>query len=388
MAGEDAIQVDDAGTNFTVHARAGQPCWLTGPSARLNPHFCLNCDDMVQRVGYAKYRRWPQNLVLFPQEMQGYFQRWTDERELPIYAHARTLQALVESAETHPRCHLCALMLDRLVAGGTDPRSVGAASGLLMNLYHHKYPGSTLALYDLRFGYARRSDGEIEDAVLQLSPMSGQRVAGMPLRFSFPRSKVTACPLDDDARRATREQLWMCAKRWLQDCLETHGPCRAISERAAQFFRPPARLIDVGNACDYSDVRLRSWASLAADRPRWVALSHCWGPDGIQYKLQRATLETFHEAMCFERLSQNFKDAIEGTRVLASTFGKLYLWIDALCIIQDSGDDWATESVKMGHIYSNSLCTFMACRGSDSAAGLLEERNDFSLRPGRPRRRP
>jgi hypothetical protein len=132
-------------------------------------------------------------------------------------------------------------------------------------------------------------------------------------------------------------------------------------------------VIDVGSARDYSDLRLRSWASLAADRPRWIALSHCWGPTGIEYKLHHATVNDFHENISFDSLPKNFKDAVEGTRILSSTFGKLYLWIDALCIVQDSDSDWAVESIKMGHIYSNSLCTFMACRGSDSTAGLVEE---------------
>ena len=34
-----------------------------------------------------------------------------------------------------------------------------------------------------------------------------------------------------------------------------------------------------------------------------------------------------------------------------------YVWIDALCIMQDSRDDWAMEAQVMHQIYENSECT-------------------------------
>jgi Heterokaryon incompatibility protein (HET) len=40
-----------------------------------------------------------------------------------------------------------------------------------------------------------------------------------------------------------------------------------------------------------------------------------------------------------------FKDAIDFTRSL----GYRYLWVDSLCIIQDSHDDWVNESANMGN---------------------------------------
>jgi hypothetical protein len=147
---------------------------------------------------------------------------------------------------------------------------------------------------------------------------------------------------------------------------------------ASNFTNPPSRLIDVGSAADYSDVRLRRTEGIVGPT-QWITLSHCWGPKGIKFVLRYELLETFEEAVPFESLSRNFQDAIKATRTLSSRFGRLYLWIDALCIIQDSKEDWTTESVKMGHIYSNALCNLMACRGTDSSAGLFEERNQFSL---------
>lgn len=55
-------------------------------------------------------------------------------------------------------------------------------------------------------------------------------------------------------------------------------------------------------------------------------------------------------------LPKTFKDAIAFTR--ASRIG--YLWIDSLCIIQDSEEDWHFESTSMASIYSNAWCNIAA----------------------------
>lgn len=50
------------------------------------------------------------------------------------------------------------------------------------------------------------------------------------------------------------------------------------------------------------------------------------------------------------------KHAFEITRLL----GVRYIWIDALCILQDNVSDWEIESSKMGAIYSQALVTIAA----------------------------
>lgn len=69
-------------------------------------------------------------------------------------------------------------------------------------------------------------------------------------------------------------------------------------------------------------------------------------------------------------LSRNFRNAIVVSRIL----GIRYIWIDSLCIIQDSAEDWLRESAKMGDIYKYSLITIAATNAEDSAAGFLRER--------------
>ncbi|KAK3326110.1 heterokaryon incompatibility protein-domain-containing protein [Apodospora peruviana] len=78
-------------------------------------------------------------------------------------------------------------------------------------------------------------------------------------------------------------------------------------------------------------------------------------------------------------LDKVFQDAIEVT----CNLGLAYLWVDSLCIIQDSSSDWAAESVKMGAIYKNAVCNIAAANiisddaGTESVLFSREQRPSF-----------
>ncbi|PHH73281.1 hypothetical protein CDD80_3925 [Ophiocordyceps camponoti-rufipedis] len=48
-----------------------------------------------------------------------------------------------------------------------------------------------------------------------------------------------------------------------------------------------------------------------------------------------------------------------------------YLWIDSLCIVQDSKPDWLNESSKMGAIYRNSCLCIAASASANNKIGFL-----------------
>jgi hypothetical protein len=76
-------------------------------------------------------------------------------------------------------------------------------------------------------------------------------------------------------------------------------------------------------------------------RQQYVALSHCWGqamPDAA--KSTQATLQHHLAAIQLANLPLTFIDAILLTRALHIP----YLWIDSLCIIQDSPTEGGTFS--------------------------------------------
>lgn len=51
---------------------------------------------------------------------------------------------------------------------------------------------------------------------------------------------------------------------------------------------------------------------------------------------------------------------------ITTRFGVRYLWIDRLCIYQDSPEDWRTEAVSMQNVYQNSLLTISALGAADA----------------------
>src|SRR5271154_7113046 len=106
-----------------------------------------------------------------------------------------------------------------------------------------------------------------------------------------------------------------------------------------------------------------------------MALSHCWGGTSTA-TLTMKTMTTFLDSIPLRTLPRTFRDAIDIARRLSSP----YLWIDSLCIIQDSEDDWRHESAMMGEVYRNSWCTIAAARASNSNMGCYVDRNPVPLR--------
>lgn len=78
------------------------------------------------------------------------------------------------------------------------------------------------------------------------------------------------------------------------------------------------------------------------------------------------------------QMSRTFQDAVFITRAL----GYRYIWIDSLCIIQDSEADWKIEANLMAKVYGSAACT-VAAIGSDGDSGCFRRRNPLLRRPGK-----
>jgi Heterokaryon incompatibility protein (HET) len=76
-------------------------------------------------------------------------------------------------------------------------------------------------------------------------------------------------------------------------------------------------------------------------------------------------------------LPQTFRDAIEVARRLNIP----YIWIDSLCIIQDSIEDWNKEASLMSGVYGHAICNIAATGALDSTKGLFFEKDLHAIRP-------
>lgn len=107
---------------------------------------------------------------------------------------------------------------------------------------------------------------------------------------------------------------------------------------------------------------------------RYICLSHCWGRKR-HFQLTNETIQQLRAGVRKSILAKNFQDAILITRFL----GIRYLWIDALCILQDSVSDWEQESARMGQYYKYSWITIAAGMSEDGESGFLGRRINHGL---------
>lgn len=136
------------------------------------------------------------------------------------------------------------------------------------------------------------------------------------------------------------------AKFWLQDCEENHPECKSLGS----WF--PKRVLDVGTQ---GNPRLRLYLhEHSRNNPPYATLSHCWGKTRTLRLLKSNLLEMIRGISPAE-LPRTFQDAVTCARHL----GFQYLWVDSLCIIQDSHEDWLEQSSEMSNVYSYSSCNIV-----------------------------
>ena len=141
--------------------------------------------------------------------------------------------------------------------------------------------------------------------------------------------------------------------------MELHELCGNMEER-----RFPTRILDVG-ATSGDEIVLRNvpdcWGIYAC-------LSHCWGFKA-SIKTTSGNLISHMQSISWDALPRTYQEAIAFCRELQIR----YLWIDALCIVQDDQRDWAQESTRMASIYENSFITLAATGSTDHDGGLFHQ---------------
>jgi hypothetical protein len=99
----------------------------------------------------------------------------------------------------------------------------------------------------------------------------------------------------------------------------------------------------------------------------YIALSYQWG--GISMlKTSKANFEALSSknGIREDELPRTVRDAIH----LCKNTGWKYLWVDAICIIQDDEEDKQYQVSNMHSIYRHADLTIVAAGGSDANAGL------------------
>jgi hypothetical protein len=159
-------------------------------------------------------------------------------------------------------------------------------------------------------------------------------------------------------------------RTWLQECETHHGTaCRPATPGPL-----PSRLIDVSHS---DDDHLRLYCPPPDHNPestiRYSALSYVWGTDPQPFQTTTASLTArlSNSGFPLASLPQTLQDAVRVTQAL----GIPYLWVDALCIVQDDTADKYAELGKMSAIYQGAFVTLVAARARGVGEGFLSPRD-------------
>ena len=105
------------------------------------------------------------------------------------------------------------------------------------------------------------------------------------------------------------------------------------------------------------------------DKSRYVALSYCWGGDQPN-KLTQENYDLYKKDIPWETLPKTIQDAARTAQAL----GFHYIWIDSMCIVQDSKEDKEVEISQMTKVYAHATLTVVNKRGDRVTEGFLYPR--------------
>jgi len=165
-------------------------------------------------------------------------------------------------------------------------------------------------------------------------------------------------------------------RKWLEECESNHAECASPfihqsisvpmvdgSESSQSGNTLPSRLINVGPGKESCSPFL--WET-EGKKGRYAVLSYSWGRSS-SFKTKKSTYNDRLKGFDVAQLPNTIRDAVFITREL----GLQFLWVDALCIIQDDDADWATESARMDGIYGNAVITIAAAASKDKWEGCF-----------------
>ncbi|CAI0642770.1 unnamed protein product [Colletotrichum noveboracense] len=157
--------------------------------------------------------------------------------------------------------------------------------------------------------------------------------------------------------------------RWLSTCTTSHTECRSPFESGGDF-KGPTRILEICN----KSVVLRENVT----KMRYACLSHCWGNPEDMIQTRHDTIAKFKTKIPWNELPRTFQDAVR----ICYQPDIQYLWIDSLCIIQNTTEDWENEAVRMADIYENAFITIAATKSASPLGGCYSKTPDkYIARP-------
>lgn len=161
------------------------------------------------------------------------------------------------------------------------------------------------------------------------------------------------------------------AREWLDECEHGHGDlCGKTAHLDDMDYTSKAprklRVIDVNSMS----------LVLLPREAKYIALSYCWAQSTRSYTTTTLNIADLQMRSSlsgvWDLLPGTIQDAIDFVREISQEF----LWVDALCIIQDDDKDQEEQILQMDRVYDNALLTII------SAPTAQEDSTQYDGLPG------
>ncbi|KAI5467244.1 heterokaryon incompatibility protein-domain-containing protein [Mariannaea sp. PMI_226] len=208
-------------------------------------------------------------------------------------------------------------------------------------------------------------DGKLSQGYGDMECLDGGVISCLYFTVEDPAS--TYFPARTICDNFLHDQVMEEAAKFISDCIGgRHENCVYLGKP-----RLPTRVLDIDPSLG---PMLRLQPTTSDSRENYVALSYSWGGPQPLTTIQ-ANISKLMAGIDISALPQTLQDAVHVTRRL----GVRYLWIDALCIIQDSEQDKLAEIGRMGAIYRNATVTLAASYSRTASDGFLKACTDHKL---------
>ncbi|KAG4431636.1 hypothetical protein IFR05_012878 [Cadophora sp. M221] len=322
---------------------------------------CSYCEELTIEKLIELYKRFAADILYsmkcFPDE---------------FYTHRTSFQSLSESAGDG--CEICQAFMDAITSDrrcmAEIVRRVGNGMDTTVKIHielNNKDSETPLQVFDrllVKIGWD-------EDCISNFGSLPENRI----VRLSLTRpqtSKLDPSKLDElrvgepfKGYGLNSPQLHGLSRQWLITCITKHPDeyCPPF-----QAYPLPTRLVDIGSV---DGIECPKLILSTGECGLYTALSHCWGGE-TPLRTTMASIEQYCLGLPINIIPKTFLDAMTITREL----GFRYLWIDSLCIIQDSKLDWEQESAVMDDVYRNATVTIAAAASQDSKAGIFDAQEE------------
>ncbi len=183
---------------------------------------------------------------------------------------------------------------------------------------------------------------------------------------------------------------------WMRECNDTHTKCHQLfgndgpGRPVAAWF--PDRLIRITRTEESGMVDISTRIVLKSDPAdfppakaqagvNYLSFSHCWGPPPNPSApmggrggsvLTDTNLATWREMLPVDDLPPAFQHAVK----ICACLGFDHIWIDSLCILQDSAKDWEVQSAAMADVYKFAWLNIAALSTASDFEGFINDARD------------